>query len=170
MDEGMDTGDMLLSAKTDILPTDNFETLHDRLAKIGANLLVETVKGLENGTVTPIKQPQDGVTYAPIISKEMGLVDFSKTSKEIDCQIRAFTPWPSAFFFLDNARVKIFKVELGPNTDMPFGTVINNKGDLTVACKDGSSLKILEVQPEGKGRMTAAALLNGHPVDLGKKL
>lgn len=170
MDEGMDTGDMLLTAKTDILPTDNFETLHDRLAEIGANLLVETVKGLENGTVTQIKQPTDGVTYAPIISKEMGLVDFSKSSKEIDCQIRAFTPWPSAYFFLDNIRIKIHKAEPGPQTDMPSGTVINNKGDLTVACKDGSSLKILEVQPEGKGKMTAAALLNGHSVEVGKKL
>ena len=101
MDEGMDTGDMLLSETTEILTIDNFESLHDKLADIGAGLLLKTVNGLFDGTVKPIKQPQDGVCYAPIIKKEMGNIDFNKTAQEIDCQIRALTPWPSAFFSMN---------------------------------------------------------------------
>ncbi len=170
MDEGMDTGDMLLTAETPILPTDNFKTLHDRLAEIGAKLLVDTVTSLEKGTVTPKKQPEDGVTYAPIIKKEMGLVNFKDTAQKIDCKIRAFTPWPSAYFYLDGLRVKIIKAEIGDSTECSAGTVIENKSGLTVACGDGTSLKLLEVQPEGKGVMSSKALLNGHSVEIGTRL
>lgn len=170
MDEGMDTGDMLLTERTAIMPDDTFETLHDRLAVIGAGLLTETVRGLESGSLKPVKQPDSGVTYAPIIKKEMGLVDFKRTAHETDCQIRAFTPWPSAYFMLDGQRVKILSAHTGEKTKSAPGTVTASKDNITVACADGTSLVITKVRPEGRGAMTAKALLNGHQVEVGKLL
>lgn len=168
MDEGMDTGDMLLTEKTIINHDDTFETLHDRLAKIGAELLNKTLCGLYEGIIKPVKQPDLGVSYAPIIKKEMGLVEFDSASSEIDCKIRAFTPWPSAYFMLDGQRVKIIKAHIGSDTAEAPGVVIEAKDNLTVACKNGTSLVITEVKPEGKGTMTAKSLLNGHPIEKGK--
>lgn len=168
MDEGMDTGDMLLTEKTAIKDDDTFETLHGRLAKIGADLLNKTLCGLLEGQIKPVKQPDSGVSYAPIIKKEMGLVKFDTASQEIDCKIRAFTPWPSAYFMLDGQRVKIIKAYVGADTAEAPGTVIDAKDNLTVACKNGTSIVITEVKPEGKGAMTAKSLLNGHPIEKGR--
>lgn len=170
MDIGVDTGDILLADETEILPTDNFETLHDKLAVQGAKLLVKTVEGLEKGTITPKKQSEDGVSYASIITKEMGLVDFNKTANEIDCLIRAFTPWPSAFMFLGGKRVKIINATLGEFVDSEPRTVIEAKNGLTVACGGKTSIVFNELQPEGKGVMSAKAFLNGYPVKQGDKL
>ena len=170
MDKGMDTGDMLMCEKTSIMSTDNFESLHDRLAVLGADLLVKTVEALENGSVKPVKQPESGVTYAPIIRKEMGLIDFSKTADEIDCQIRAFSPWPSAYLYLGGMRVKVISAVKGGTASADPGTVIESKEALTVACGNCTSISFTELQPEGKGKMTAKALLNGHPVAAGTVL
>lgn len=170
MDEGMDTGDMLLKAEVEITDEDNFETLHDKLAVVGAKLLAETVKGLENGTVTPQKQPEEGVCYAPIIKKEMGQIDFSKTAREIDCLIRAFTPWPSAFMFVDGVRVKVLKATVSGECGGEVGTVVDTADGLTIACGGGTALTVLELQPEGKGAMTAKAYLNGKQLKVGSKL
>lgn len=170
MDIGIDTGDILLTDKCDILPTDNFETLHDKLAVMGAKLLVDTVEGLGKGTIVPQKQPDDGVTHCSIITKEMGHIDFNKTANEIDCLIRAFTPWPSAFFFMNGKRVKVISATLGDKTSKSAGAVIDTKNALVVACGDGTSLVFNELQPEGKGKMTAKALLNGYPVEIGTVL
>ena len=158
MDIGVDTGDILLAAKTDILPIDNFETLHDKLAVQGADLLVKTVQGLENGTIIPEKQSEDGVTHASIITKEMGEIDFNKTANEIDCQIRAFTPWPSAYLFIGGKRVKIINAAVGGSVSEVAGTVVDTKNGLTVACGGGTSIILNELQPEGKGAMPAKAL------------
>lgn len=170
MDKGVDTGDILMTESIDIASDDNFETLHDKLAVIGAQLLVKTVDGLNNCTIIPTKQSDDNVSYAPIIKKEMGLIDFSKTAKEVDCMIRAFTPWPSAFFFMDGLRIKVLSATLGPDTLCEFGTVIDIRNGLTVSCGSGTSIIIDRLQPEGKSAMTANALLNGHPVKVGTKL
>lgn len=170
MDIGVDTGDILLAAKTDILPIDNFETLHDKLAVQGADLLVKTVQGLENGTIIPEKQSEDGVTHASIITKEMGEIDFNKTANEIDCQIRAFTPWPSAYLFIGGKRVKIINAAVGGSVPEVAGTVVDTKNGLTVACGGGTSIVLNELQPEGKGAMPAKAFLNGYPIEIGEKL
>ena len=170
MDIGVDTGDILLVSKTQILPDDNFETLHDKLAVMGAQLLVDTVEGLENGTVIPKKQPDDGVTHASIIKKEMGQINFNKTSFEIDCLIRAFTPWPSAYFFINGKRIKVIKAILGEKTNAKPGTVVSLKGGIRVACGGETSLVFTDLQPEGKGVMTAKALLNGNPLTEGTVL
>ena len=170
MDIGIDTGDILLSEKCDILPTDNFETLHDKLAVMGADLLVRTVDGLLNNTIQPQKQPEEGVTHCSIITKEMGQIDFNKTANEIDCLIRAFTPWPSAYFFMNGKRVKVISATVGENTDKVAGVVVDVKNALTVACGEGTSIVFNELQPEGKGKMTAKALLNGYPLEVGASL
>ena len=170
MDIGVDTGDILLAEETEILPTDNFETLHDKLAVQGAKLLVKTVEGLEKGTITPKKQSEDGVSYASIITKDMGLVDFNKTANEIDCLIRAFTPWPSAYLFIGGKRVKIINAAVGGSVSEVAGTVVDTKNGLTVACGGGTSIILNELQPEGKGAMPAKAFLNGYPIEIGEKL
>ena len=170
MDIGVDTGDILLAEETEILPTDNFETLHDKLAVQGAKLLVKTVEGLEKGTITPKKQSEDGVSYASIITKDMGLVDFNKTANEIDCLIRAFTPWPSAYLFIGGKRVKIINAAVGGAVSEAAGTVVDTKNGLTVACGGGTSIILNELQPEGKGAMPAKAFLNGYPIEIGEKL
>lgn len=170
MDEGMDTGDMLLNAKVEITDTDNFETLHDKLAAVGAELLVKTVDALEKGEVAPKKQPEEGVCYAPIIKKEMGQIDFSRTAREIDCQIRAFTPWPSAFFFIDGLRIKVISAVAAENTAAAPGTVVDTKSGLKIACGGNTSILITDIQPEGKGIMTAKAFLNGNPTNEGTVL
>ncbi len=170
MDIGVDTGDILMTDKADILPTDNFESLHDKLAILGAKLLVDTVGGLEKGSITPIKQSEDGVTHASIITKEMGQIDFTRNACEIDCLIRAFTPWPSAYFFMNGKRVKVISAVIGGNTSAEAGTVIDAKENLTVACGGGTSLIFTELQPEGKGKMTAKALLNGYQIKVGTRL
>lgn len=170
MDEGMDTGDMLKRAEVEISDDDNFETLHDKLASAGADLLAETVNGLANGSVTPVKQPEEGVSYAPIIKKEMGLIDFNKTAREIDCLVRAFTPWPSAFFFTCGARLKVLKAKVSENCTAEPGTVIDVTEGIKIACGNGSSITVSELQPEGKGAMTAKAYLNGKHIEKGTKL
>lgn len=170
MDEGMDTGDMLQKAEVEITDDDNFETLHDKLAIVGAELLAETIKGLENGSVTRTKQPEEGVCYAPIIKKEMGEIDFNKSAKEIDCQIRAFTPWPSAFMFIDGVRVKVISTKVSENCNKAPGVVVEAKDSIKVACGNGTTIEILDIQPQGKGVMSAKAYLNGKPVKEGTAL
>lgn len=170
MDIGVDTGDILLSAETEILPEDNFETLHDKLAIMGAKLLVDTVKGLEDNTIIPHKQPEDGVSHASIITKEMGQIDFNNVADKIDCQIRAFTPWPSAYFFVDDLRIKVIKAVVSDASSEVPGTVIDTKSGLKIACGDNSSILITEIQPQGKGAMSVKAFLNGNPINEGTRL
>ena len=170
MDEGMDTGDMLLTEETEITSTENFRTLHDKLAEIGANLLLKTVNGLFNDEISPVKQNDSEASYAPIIKKEMGEIDFNKTANEIDCQIRAFTPWPSAYLFIGGKRVKIINAAVGGSVSEVAGTVVDTKNGLTVACGGGTSIILNELQPEGKGAMPAKAFLNGYPIEIGEKL
>ena len=170
MDVGVDTGDILLTAETEIFGDDNFETLHDKLALIGAELLVKTVDGLNNGTINPKKQPEVGVSFASIIKKEMGLIDFNKNACEIDCQIRAFTPWPSAFFFVDGLRIKVIKAHVSDSVDAVAGTIISVSSGLKIACGQNTSITITDIQPEGKGVMTVKAFLNGKSISVGTKL
>lgn len=171
MDKGMDTGDILLVETTPIYDYDNAETLFDRLSVIGANLLVKTVDGLKNGEITPIKQNEAEATYAPIIKKEMGEIDFSKTAEEIDCLVRGLYPWPATYFSLGGKRFKVHKASVSDfkhNGD--FGVVIEAKNKLIISCGKNSAIEILELQPEGKGVMTAAQMLNGYRTEKGSKV
>lgn len=167
MDVGMDTGDMLLSATTDITDDDTAETLHDRLSLICAELVCETVDKIEE--ITPIPQGEEGVTYAPIIKKEMGLIDFTKTAEEINCLIRAFSGWPVAFFYLFGKRVKVFSAT-AVKGDGSVGKVISSKNEFVVSCGGNTAIKFEKLQIEGSKPMDAKAFLCGNTVEKGLSL
>jgi methionyl-tRNA formyltransferase len=171
MDKGMDTGDILLTETTPIFDDDNAETLFDRLSVIGANLLIKTVEGLESGSIVPIKQNEAEATYAPIIKKEMGEIDFSKSAEEIDCLVRGLYPWPATYFTLCGKRFKVHKASVSDlHHSEDAGIVLETKNKLTISCGKFSAVEIIELQPEGKGVMTAAQMLNGYRIEKGSKI
>lgn len=167
MDEGIDTGDILKTARTEIGEKETAEELFERLSVITAELLVNTLADLEKGNITPQKQDEEKASYAPIIKKEMALLDFSKSAKDLYNAVRGYYSWPVAFFFLKGKRIKVIKSEIGSETSKPAGTVVGNTECLEIACGDGKTLKLLTVQPEGKGQMTAKQMLNGSKIEKG---
>lgn len=167
MDEGIDTGDILKTARTEIGEKETAEELFERLSVITAELLVNTLADLEKGNITPQKQDEEKASYAPIIKKEMAELDFSKSAKELYNAVRGYYSWPCAYFFLGGKRIKVIKSEIGNETSKPAGTVVGNSDCLEIACGDGKSLKLLTVQPEGKGKMTAKEMLNGTKIEKG---
>ena len=170
MAKGLDTGDILEQAETEIGENETADSLHDRLSALGAKIIISTLNKLENGSITP--RPQgDEFTYAPLIKKSMGEIDFSKTAREIYNMIRAFTPWPSAFIMLNGRRIKIVEAAVSDKTTkMPAGSVCFTDGAISAACGDGSVIDFLVIQPEGSGKMPADAFLRGHAVEIGAVL
>ncbi|MBT8357613.1 MAG: methionyl-tRNA formyltransferase, partial [Deltaproteobacteria bacterium] len=145
LDEGMDTGNILLSAKEKITAVDTSATLHDRLAVLGAELIIKTLKSLENNDFNPIAQDHAKATYAPFLKKGDGRIVWGKSAEQIDCFIRGVTPWPGAFTFCDNKRLKIFSAEPLPGkvNEAP-GTVIKAFPDeLRIATGKGA-LSVIE--------------------------
>lgn len=168
MDEGMDTGDILKTVQTEIGAEETAEELFERLSGITAELLVNTLADLEKGNITPQKQDEEKASYAPIIKKEMAQLDFSnKTAKEIHNAVRGYYSWPCAYFFLENKRVKVIKAAIASNTDAKAGTVITSGDSLVIACKDGTAVELVTVQPEGSKPMTAKQMLCGRPIARG---
>ncbi len=168
MDKGIDTGDILSFAETEIGKEETAEELFNRLAVISADLMVKTLSDLENGKITPVKQEEEKATYAPMIKKEMAELDFiNKTATEIKNAVRGFYSWPCAFFFHDNKRIKVIRAAVSDNTDKPAGSVIKNDTALVIACKGGTSIELLTVQPEGSKPMSAKQMLCGRPIELG---
>ena len=168
MAKGIDTGDMLLRSETEIAQDETAGQLHDRLSKMGASLMVETLEKLEKGELSPEKQDDSLSTYAPIISKDMGFLKFDKSAEEIRNLIRGFNPWPAAYFILDAKRIKVFAAKVGKKTSEKSGTVVGNQDGLEIACADGNALLITELQAEGSKRMSAKDYLTGHSIDLGR--
>lgn len=154
MDLGLDTGPVLMTAKTPIGPAETTGDLHDRLAVIGANLIVETLENFE--TLTPMPQPEDGVTYAVKIDKSEAKIDWSRDADAVDRQIRALSPFPGAWCEINSERVKLLRSTsvLGA---APPGTHL---GDFTIACGNGA-VRILDAQRSGKRPMTAEEVLRG---------
>ena len=169
MGEGLDTGDMLLSRETNIDENETAEELHDRLSLICSDLILETLKGLEESKITPIKQNDDMSNYAPIITKEMGHIDFSKSAKDIHNLVRGFFPWPSAYFFINGKRIKVLKTLISDNCDKEFGTVIDSN-DFIIACGNNTSIKLVAIQPEGSKSMSASDYLKGHSLPKGFRI
>lgn len=168
MDEGMDTGDILKTVKTQIGAEETAEELFDRLSVITAELLVDTIDDLENGNITPQKQDEEKASYAPIIKKEMALLDFeNKTAEEIHNAVRGYYSWPCAYFLLEGKRVKVIKAAVSDNTGAKAGTVIKSDDSLVIACKDGTAVELVTVQPEGSKPMTAKQMLCGRPIATG---
>ena len=166
MDAGMDTGDILLTDKTLILKK-NAGELADELAITGAELLIKTLNEFEN--ITPVKQDDSLATKAPMMNKEMGLINWADDAVNIERMIRAFTPWPASYTLLDNKKVKIFKsdvVEINHSSNP--GTIIDiDKESFTIACGK-NALKIFELQIEGKKRMDTKSFLAGFKLEKGK--
>lgn len=167
MDEGMDTGDILMTAVTDIGENETGEQLFDRLSDISAKLMIDTLSALENGEITPKKQPEDGVSYAPILKKDMARIDFSKTADEICCAVRGFNSWPCAFFFLDGKRIKVLSCAKDKKTTAQSGTFIGDETQAIIACGNGESIRLIDIQPEGSKVMNAENWLRGRKIPNG---
>ena len=173
MDAGMDTGDILAQEKTSIGADETSAELHDRLASIGAELVVRTIPEHVAGHLRPIPQPTSGASHAARIKKEDGKIDWTHSANAIRNRIRAFTPWPGAFTTIplhDSRRtLKIWSANAMPAKGQPGTVLAANKSEFTVACGDGS-LALGSIQPEGGRRMSAQEFLAGHPVAVGMVL
>ncbi|MBQ2675852.1 MAG: methionyl-tRNA formyltransferase [Clostridia bacterium] len=168
LDEGMDTGDILLTSSTEIADTDTASTLWDRLSNMGADLLLKTLDGLENGSITPIKQDEALATYAPIIKKEDALIDWTKSANEINCLIRGLQTWPTAYTFVNDKRLKIFEAKVLNGIKGECGEILKQDTELVVACGNESALMITDLQLEGSKRMAAADMLRGRKLGINK--
>ena len=175
MDVGLDTGDMLLKDEVEIGEDDNFEDMHDRLGAVGAGTLLRTIAALKEGTLVAQKQDASLATYAAKIEKEDCLLDFSLSAKVLHDRIRGLSPMPLAFTHTpDGKLLKILASRVSPvatSADVPVGTVISlDNGVITVACGENTSLDILRVLPEGKGRMEAGDFIRGRKISVGDLL
>jgi len=166
IDAGLDTGDMLLRWETEIAPEETAVELGARLAVAGADLLVRTLAEL--GTIEPEKQDHAQATYAPILKKEDGRIDWSRSAEEIVNRVRGFEPWPGCYGSLRGQRLHIRKARQAEGAFQAGGLHVIGK-KLYAGCK-GGAIELLEVQLEGKKRMTAAAFLNGITLNAGEVL
>lgn len=166
MAKGVDTGDIISQKKTGIGPEEDAVQLYGRLSELGAALLLRTLPDIQAGTARRVPQDNALSCCAPMLSKELSPVDWSRPAAEIHNQVRGLVPWPSAVAEIGKARCKIWRTVLtGERTGKPAGRIIQaDKKGLKIACGDKQVLQILELQPDGKKRMTAAAFLAGHPV------
>ena len=165
MDEGLDTGDILLQRSVEIRPTDTAGSLHDRLAQIAPEALLESLRLLAAGNAPRITQENARATYAPKLKREHGQIDWSESAEAIARKIRAYNPWPGAFMKVGDQNLKIFSVSVVDLNGQPGGILRSDK-DLTIAAGKGA-LSLAQVQLEGKRRMTAAEFLRGHGALLG---
>ncbi len=167
MNEGIDTGDILEQAEVLIGDEETAEELFERLSVVSAELMVSTLSKLEKGEIVPIKQDESKASHAPIIKKEMALLDFNKTAKELHNAVRGYYSWPCAYFFLNGKRVKVISARVGENVNAPAGTVVGNTDELIIACANNTSLRLLTIQPEGSKAMSSKQFLNGNSVEIG---
>lgn len=170
MAAALDAGDVIAQVSTPIGPQETAPELTARLAVLGGKLLVETVEALENGTASRTPQEESAVTLAPMLGKELSPMAWAKSAQALHDQVRGLLPWPAATAQVGGVHCKIFltRPETGKGTP---GTVLEaGKDGLLVACGEGSALRILELQPDGKKRMPAGAFLAGHPLKAGESL
>jgi methionyl-tRNA formyltransferase len=169
IDAGLDTGDILQQQQLAIAPDDTAETLAPRLASIGADLVVETLRGLQAGSIHPRPQDNSQATLAPILKKEDGLVDFSRSAADISNRIRGFQPWPGAHTKFRDKTLQLIKAR--PSADPAPPAELHVHADrLLVGCAHNTSLELLEIQLEGKKRTSAADFLHGYRPNPGEKL
>ncbi len=168
-DAGVDTGAMLLRRETDIGETETAAELSVRLSQLGAELLIETLKGYIAGEIAPVKQDERLASRQPMLKKEMGLIDWTRSAKEIACQARGLDPWPSAWTDCLGGTLKIYRARPAVGEGEP-GTVLRSsaKEGLFVACGEGA-LEVLEMQAPGGKRMSARAYLAGKKIEPGTR-
>ncbi|MBQ9232478.1 MAG: methionyl-tRNA formyltransferase [Lachnospiraceae bacterium] len=171
MEKGLDTGDMIEKAEVDIEPDDTGETLHDKLALCGANLIISTLKALEDKTAVRTKQDDSESSYAHMLTKELGKLDFNMPAVKLERLIRGLIPWPCAYTRIDGKNVKILKARVADKTNPAYetgtpGEIIEvTKKTFTVKCKEGA-LTVLSLQPEGKKVMDTVSFLNGNKLSI----
>jgi len=168
MDEGMDTGDMLLTEKVEIKNDDTASSLHDRLKYIGANLLLKTINGIKSETIKPIPQDNLQATYAPMLKKEDGRIDWTMKAGEIQNLTRGLNPWPGAYTRWNGKQIKIFKAEVGTEVKEEPGTVINVSTEGIIVATGRGILLIKELQTENKNRMQASEFIKGYRIVKGQ--
>ena len=159
MDAGLDTGPMLAQRSIRITRDDTAGSLFEKLSHLGADLLIETLPGYLSGKIQPVPQPEDGMTYAPMLKKEAGQLDFTQSAGELERRVRAFNPWPGAFMDFDGAPLKIHRAHVAPG-EAEAGERLVYQDQPAVGARDG--LLILdEVQPAGKKPMSGKSFLAG---------
>jgi methionyl-tRNA formyltransferase len=169
MDEGLDTGPMLLAERTPISAADTAETVHDRLAELGGRLIVSTLDALVARTIEPVPQPDDGVTYAHKLGKEEGALDWRRPAAELERKVRAFHPWPGTWFDVAGERIKVLGAALTLAGGTPGTVSVGRDGFPVVTCGVGG-LKLLKLQRAGKSAQTADAFLRGFALAAGTVL
>jgi methionyl-tRNA formyltransferase len=168
MDEGLDTGPILAQRRIPIGPQDDAQTLHDRLAALGAEMIVRTLADIAAGRARAVPQPQEGVSYAPKITKDEAVIDWSQPCAEIERRIRALRPAPGARTRLRGEVLKLWRSECVEGSGAP-GTVLVASEALVIACGNGA-LVVRELQLAGGRRLAAAEFLRGHSVEAGQRL
>jgi len=169
MDAGLDTGPMLAMHSLPIAATDTTASLHDKLAALGGEMIVDTLRRLEQGPLNATPQPQEGVNYAAKIAKEEAALDFTQTAEHLACKIRAFNPFPGAAAHFNGTAVKFWCAEAVTSGAWQPGQVIaaNAQDGVVVACGEGA-LRISELQKPGGKRLPAAEFLKGFPLEGGR--
>jgi methionyl-tRNA formyltransferase len=169
IDAGLDTGDILQQKEIAIAPSDTSETLAPRLSAVGADLMVETLRGLVSGNIHP--QPQDSTkaSLAPILKKEDGRIDFSRNALDICNRLRGFRPWPGAFTSFRGKNLQVWDAKPVQRT-VAEGEFLVESDHLLVGCGDGTALELVEIQLEGKKRMAARDFIHGYRLSSGEKL
>ena len=169
IDAGLDTGDILLQQELAIRPEDTAETIAPKLAAIGADLMIETLAGLQHGAIQPHKQDHSQSSLAPILKKEDGLIDFSRSATEIFNRMRGFQPWPGAYTKFRGKNLQILKAR--PTTKpLPPAELHTDADHLLVGCAHNTSLELLEIQLEGKKRTTAQDFIRGYRPNPGERV
>jgi methionyl-tRNA formyltransferase len=169
IDAGLDTGDILLQKEIPINSADTAETLAPALAAIGADLMVDTLRGLQAGTITPRPQDHAKATLAPILKKEDGRIDFQHSAEEVCNRLRGFQPWPGAFTTFRARNLHVWNAATSQHS-IPPGELLVDKDCLFVGCGGGTALALLEVQPEGKKHMAVRDFIHGYRPHTGEKL
>jgi methionyl-tRNA formyltransferase len=169
IDAGLDTGDILLQQEIAIEPADTAETLSAKLATIGAELTVATLRGLQRGNVSPRPQDHSRATLAPILKREDGLIDFSRTADEILNRLRGFQPWPGAYASFRGKNLQVRRGSVADEKLIP-GEMKGEGDHLFVGCGQETAIEILELQLEGKKRSNAADFIRGYRIANGERL
>ena len=171
IDAGLDTGDILLQREMPIGSDDTSETLAPKLAAVGAELMVETLRGLGSGSVKPVPQDHLRATLAPILTKEDGRMDFSRTAAELLNRMRGFKPWPGAFTTFRGKNMQVHRAEVAQlASDSLPGTLAVDAHRLLAVCGQVTALNLIEIQLDGKRRMTALEFINGYRPKAGERL
>jgi methionyl-tRNA formyltransferase len=169
IDEGLDTGDILLQQELGIADDDTAETLSPKLAEIGAELMIETLRGIAAGTIKSRSQDNAAATLAPILTKEEGRIDFSRSAQEVYNRFRGFQPWPGAFTTFRGKGLNVTRMK--PASELvPLGTLLVRGNRLLAGCGNDSAVELLELQPEGKRRMPASDFIHGYRPRPGESL